>query len=51
MGLTAAVSGGVRIKGEAGEPESKLPLYNLAALGLNLPEGQGNAEFLWLFSG
>lgn len=34
-----------RIKGGAGKSESKLPLYNLAALRLNLPEGQRNAEF------
>lgn len=40
-----------RIKGGAGQSESKLPLYNLTALGLNLPEGQRNAESPWLFSG
>lgn len=40
-----------RIKGGAGQSESKLPLYSLTALGLNLPEGQRNAESPWLFSG
>lgn len=34
-----------RIEGGAGKSESKLPLYSLAALRLNLPEGQRNAEF------